>query len=1086
MIEPSAGGDTEANLTLEEKLRRERARQLTTGITSFSHVADTNKIVYPQQGNVMVVNIDGGSPALLFDKQSTGATGGVIDPKPSPDGSAVAFVQDGELYAVATAGSAAPAQAIQLTCGARQKGWTNGLADYIAMEEFDRQTGFWWSPCGRYIAFQQTDETHIPQFTISHAGAEDPAQQEVHRYPFAGQRNAVVRLGVIDVKAFLASNPAPAVVGAGVKGKEAEVSVPAPVWLHLGADDDIYLGRVDWIPTAAADGAPVPPSSIAVQIINREQSVLDLVRFDLPSAFPSPTGTTSAGAAAGAASISGHLLLRESQPNAWINVHDMCHFLPPGVVPTYSRLRSGSSSGEAAIDGGGIDGNLRGNAFTTPAKGTGPSSPTARGSSSSAHFGTPSIMTPSTPASYHLAPGQQPPCYFIWASERSGFMHLYLFSCPSDAGAYVTSPAYTGPPTRAAASASGDGASEETAPAAGLATPIRRITGGQWVVETLVHVGMSQGQYHAFFSGTLDGPLERHFYSAPVFGPSNLPGNSSSNSGDRGEEDAEGVSAAIAFESIYGIPGCRRLTSGAGLHTVVMAADSSHFVDTLSCLHGPPSLAVYKFDPAARFPGTSPRAATAAVNLTSSLTAAASATVTSPSGASIKFTSPMDTASANNSRSAIPTSSSSTGSVPVSRLAAVGLEDDREAPWPVRSMISFERTGAYGPRMSVGVSLIAVAHNSLPSCSGTPPQYGQYKAQLHKAMGLLTPSGASGSASARGGRGRKGSSGLESDFAAIAQSASAAVTNIADSIRSGFSDFTAAIKDKTADMKTNININAKKARSESNATSAIGAGALEVAAGTTEPSAAAPSAEAAGSAASTTTPSSKFSLDTIGSKLSLFGIQAGAMLAGIALPKDKDMASAFGKDADAVNLADTPVSEPASAAGATGDVDATAQSPASAAAAAPEVTIASPSAPTPVPQVPVAPVAAAASATTVTASAVTLGSAASPPLLVSLPAADGVSTMYAAIFLPDPAVHGYGPYPTVISVSEACCALRLLILLTPLANGALKTSFHSIAVMLSSAVLSSPAIRWSRLLTLCHHHNCCHRCRCMEAHTCSA
>lgn len=39
-----------------------------------------------------------------------------------------------------------------------------------------------------------------------------------------------------------------------------------------------------------------------------------------------------------------------------------------------------------------------------------------------------------------------------------------------------------------------------------------------------------------------------------------------------------------------------------------------------------------------------------------------------------------------------------------------------------------------------------------------------------------------------------------------------------------------------------------------------------------------------------------------------------------------------------------------------------------------------------------------------------------PPELVELKAADGQTTLYGAIYQPDPAIHGEGPYPTVVSV----------------------------------------------------------------------
>ena len=72
------------------------------------------------------------------------------------------------------------------------------------------------------------------------------ASYEDHRYPFAGRANAIVRLGVIPAS-----------------GGE-------PVWMDLGESEDVYLARVRWLP----DGG------LSAQLQNREQSVLDLVRFD--------------------------------------------------------------------------------------------------------------------------------------------------------------------------------------------------------------------------------------------------------------------------------------------------------------------------------------------------------------------------------------------------------------------------------------------------------------------------------------------------------------------------------------------------------------------------------------------------------------------------------------------------------------------------------------------------------------------------------------------------------------------------------------------------------------------------------------
>jgi dipeptidyl-peptidase-4 len=52
------------------------------------------------------------------------------------------------------------------------------------------------------IAFEQVDESHIPQYRIMHLGSDDPHTddaQEDHRYPFAGEANPKVIIGVVKV-----------------------------------------------------------------------------------------------------------------------------------------------------------------------------------------------------------------------------------------------------------------------------------------------------------------------------------------------------------------------------------------------------------------------------------------------------------------------------------------------------------------------------------------------------------------------------------------------------------------------------------------------------------------------------------------------------------------------------------------------------------------------------------------------------------------------------------------------------------------------------------------------------------------------
>ncbi len=265
LVAPPGGGTTEANLSLEEALRRERQRQRALGVTDYTWAAHGARLLIPLGGEVYVQD---GSDAPLRTIVA-GAEGPALDARFSPDGEWVAFVRDAEVYVVPAAGG----EPRQVTSGARGTGRTHGLAEYVAQEEMGRSRGYWWSPDSKLLAFAEVDETAIPVYRIVHQGrdATGAGAQEDHHYPFAGGPNARVRLGVV-----------------AATGGE-------PLWLDLSLDgeaEDPYLARVDWLP----DGA------LAAQVENRAQTALELLRFD------PHTGARTR-------------LLREEN-ETWINLHD--------------------------------------------------------------------------------------------------------------------------------------------------------------------------------------------------------------------------------------------------------------------------------------------------------------------------------------------------------------------------------------------------------------------------------------------------------------------------------------------------------------------------------------------------------------------------------------------------------------------------------------------------------------------------------------------------------------------------------------------------------------------------------------------
>jgi dipeptidyl-peptidase-4 len=251
---PAAAGGGEP-LTREEILRRERQRIQDKGITLYVLASKADVAVFAHGGALFLARA-GRDPLRLTDPAAP-----AIDPQLSPNGTSLAFVRVGELHVLDVATRAERC----LTTGARD-GVSHGIAEYIAQEEMDRDTGFWWSPDGARIAYTEVDETGVPLYPIVHQ-AKSPWEVESHRYPFAGGPNARVRLGVV------------AAIGGETR------------WLRLPSEEEVYLARVEW----DQDG------TLLVQVQARDQRTLRLLRFD-------PEAGTAA-------------TLLEDRSDTWINLH---------------------------------------------------------------------------------------------------------------------------------------------------------------------------------------------------------------------------------------------------------------------------------------------------------------------------------------------------------------------------------------------------------------------------------------------------------------------------------------------------------------------------------------------------------------------------------------------------------------------------------------------------------------------------------------------------------------------------------------------------------------------------------------------
>ncbi|HEU5084730.1 MAG TPA: DPP IV N-terminal domain-containing protein [Acidimicrobiales bacterium] len=311
-VVPTPGTSVEeAELGIEERLRRERARELAVGVTRYQWADQVDVVLVPMaDGLWLLEGLAAGSdePARRI-LAADDVDGPILDARLSADGTRVGYVAGDEVHVLDVASGAAT----QVTAGAAGTGRTNGLAEYVAQEEMGRPYGFWLSPDGARVVFCEVDEAHIPVYRIVHQGSDavGPDAQEDHRYPFAGAANAHVRVGVVPADGSGASSP---------------------VWLDLGSTgigDDRYVARVDW----------AGPDAVLVQVEARSQQRLDLVRFDLD-------------VPAGADGVPGRLLLAE-ESDVWINLHDVLRVLPDGAL-LWASERTGFRHLEVREPDGGL------------------------------------------------------------------------------------------------------------------------------------------------------------------------------------------------------------------------------------------------------------------------------------------------------------------------------------------------------------------------------------------------------------------------------------------------------------------------------------------------------------------------------------------------------------------------------------------------------------------------------------------------------------------------------------------------------------------------------------------------------------
>jgi dipeptidyl-peptidase-4 len=265
-------------LSEEELARRERMRIVgQRGIVSYHFAPDGKRLLFPLNGDLFLYDLASRKTRQLTDTES-----GETDPKFSSTGRYVSFIRDQDLFAI----DLDSFEEIRLT---RDGGGLirNGMAEFIAQEEMDRYTGYWWAPDDSAVAFIRVDESQVEVAERFEVYAEDFKVYE-QRYPATGTPNVIVQLGVV------------AADGDSLR------------WMDIGEDTDIYLARVDWFPDA---------DFLAVQRQSRDQQTLELLKVDVRSG-------------------KSRVLLTETS-DTWINLHNELAFLESSPHFIWSSERSG-------------------------------------------------------------------------------------------------------------------------------------------------------------------------------------------------------------------------------------------------------------------------------------------------------------------------------------------------------------------------------------------------------------------------------------------------------------------------------------------------------------------------------------------------------------------------------------------------------------------------------------------------------------------------------------------------------------------------------------------------------------------------
>uniref|UniRef100_A0A8D0CJB0 dipeptidyl-peptidase IV n=1 Tax=Scleropages formosus TaxID=113540 RepID=A0A8D0CJB0_SCLFO len=303
----------------EEELLRERKRLGVFGITSYDYHAQSGLFLF-QASNSLFYCRDGGHNGFIQASPmkpveiKTQCSGTRMDPKISPgDPSFIAFINNNDLWVanIETGEEKRLTFCHQGLNNVKNDPKSAGVATFVIQEEFDRFTGYWWSPAapedsdgGRtlQLLYEEVDESEVEIIHVPSPALEE-RKADAYRYPRTGSKNPQITLKLAEIKQTI--------LGRIVSTQDKELVLPFTT-LFPGVE---YIARAGW----TRDGK----YAWAV-LLDRSQQRLQLVL--LPPALFIPVVDDPARRQENMEAVpeSVHpFIIYEEVTNIWINVHDI-------------------------------------------------------------------------------------------------------------------------------------------------------------------------------------------------------------------------------------------------------------------------------------------------------------------------------------------------------------------------------------------------------------------------------------------------------------------------------------------------------------------------------------------------------------------------------------------------------------------------------------------------------------------------------------------------------------------------------------------------------------------------------------------